>query len=276
MPRWLLAVVMLIPMTAWAADPSPEETALFDGLNVREQVLDGQATSAANTVRQRALMTYRLSRCRELGFAANPESRLDEARAFDLALVALRRSLDEAQALAQELDRVRLDRSALEAALVARALDENANLAGSAADASLESPLVKARLLRPVRGIPVAVPGARRDGSTKIEIRHDSVEFLARLNEPVRAVAAGVVRRVEALAQGGFAVMTAHPGGVTSILTGLRDIAVKPGDIVVAGQALGLTGRNLDGAAVVSVEIWRHRHPLDAGRLLRVRVPPAS
>jgi len=63
---------------------------------------------------------------------------------------------------------------------------------------------------------------------------------------------------------------------MTSILTGLRDVAVKPGDAVSAGQALGLAGRNLDGAAVVSVEIWRNRRPQDAGRLLSIRLAPAS
>jgi len=116
----------------------------------------------------------------------------------------------------------------------------------------------------------------RRDGPTKIEIHHDGVEFLARLDEPVHAVAAGVVKRVEPLAQGGFAVITAHPGGLTSIITGLRDIAVKPGEAVVAGQTLGFTGRNLDGAAVISVEIWHKRRPADTGKLLHARLAPAS
>jgi Membrane-bound metallopeptidase len=272
----LWTAILLIPITAVAADTSSEETSLFDRLGVREQVLDTQTTAAENTTRQRALLAYRLARRRELGFAANPETRLDDARTFDLALVALRRGLDESRTLARELDRVRVERSALEAALIARALGEAASVNNSASGASPESPLSTARLLRPVRGTPVAVPGARRDGPTKIEIRHDSVEILARLNEPVRAVAAGVVKHVEPLAQGGFAVVTSHPSGLTSIMTGLRDIAVKPGDAVLAGQTLGLTGRNLDGAAVISVEIWRNRRPLDAGKLLRIHVTPTS
>jgi septal ring factor EnvC (AmiA/AmiB activator) len=172
------------------------------------------------------------------------------------------------------LDKVRVERGTLEAALVTRALGET-----TGQDSAASSPagrLSSAHLLRPVRGTPVAVPGARRDGTTKIELRHDSVEILARLNEPVHAVADGVVKRVAPLAQGGFAVMTAHPGGLTSILTGLRDVAVQPGDAVLAGQTLGLTGRNLDGAAVISVEIWRHRQPQDAGKLLRIRLAPNS
>ncbi|HEX7505346.1 MAG TPA: M23 family metallopeptidase [Polyangia bacterium] len=264
---------MLIPASALAAEPSSEETALFDRLGVREQVLDTQTTAAQNTTRQRALLAYRLSRRRELDFAANPETRLDEARSFDLALVALRRGLDESRALARELDRVRVDRSTLEAALVTRALNENAGMDRST---SPERSPALARLLRPVRGTPVAVPGTRKDGTTKIEIHHDSLEILARLNEPVHAIAAGVVKRVEPLAQGGFAVMTAHPAGLTSILTGLRDVAIKPGDTVLAGQTLGLTGRNLDGAAVISVAIWRNRRPENAAKLLRVRLAPTS
>ena len=95
--------------------------------------------------------------------------------------------------------------------------------------------------------------------------------MLARLNEPVHSIAAGTVRRVEALPQGGFAVVTAHASGMTSIVTGLRDIAVSPGDKVGAGQTLGLAGRNLDGAAVVSPEIWRERRPQNASRLLRAQ-----
>jgi septal ring factor EnvC (AmiA/AmiB activator) len=270
----LQAVLLLLPIGAMAAEPSADETALFDRLGVREQILDTQTAAAESTTRQRALLAYRLSRRRELGFAANPESRLDDARNFDLALVALRRGLDESRTLGRELDKVRVERSTLEAALVTRALGEVAGQDRADTAAGPEERLSTARLLRPVRGVPVAVPGARRDGTTKIEIRHDSVEILARLNEPVHAVAAGVVKRVEPLAQGGFAVMTAHSGGLTSILTGLRDVAVKPGDAVLAGQTLGLTGRNLDGAAVISVEIWRHRQPQDAGKLLRIRLAP--
>jgi len=273
--RCLQAAFFILPISAVAAEPSADETALFDRLGAREQILDTQAAAAESTTRQRAQLAYRLSQRRELGFAANPENRLDDARTFDLALVALRRGLEESRTLARELDRVRAERSTLEAALVTRALAE----AGQDNAETLASPdrgLAPARLLRPVRGTPVAVPGARRDGTTKIEIRHDSVEILARLNEPVHAIAPGVVKRIEPLAQGGFAVMTAHPGGITSILTGLRDIAVKPGDAVLAGQTLGLTGRNLDGAAVISVEIWRQRQAQDAGKLLHIRLAPSS
>ncbi len=264
MHRWL-ALVLLLPATA-AGETSADEAAMFERLSTREQVLDGQQAAAEATTRQRALLAYRLCRRRELGFAENPESRLDDARAFDLALIALRRSATETATLGRELDRVRIERGTIENAFVARAAGQ------PDAEDDGRGPWSPAkRLLRPVKGEVVAVPGARRDGSAKVELRHDDVALLARLNEPVRAVAAGIVRRVEALPQGGFAVVTAHADGLTSILTGLRDIAVAPGDRVEAGQTLGLAGRNLDGAAVVSVELWRERRPQDAGKLLRAR-----
>ena len=268
MRRAFLVVLGLLPATA-LAETSADEAALFDRLNVREQILDSQKAAAEGSARERSLFAYRLCRRQELGFAPSPETRLDYARAFGMALVALRRSVDEAQTLRHELDRVRTERSAIEAAFVARATGE--------AEADRSEPMDKAtRFVRPARGVIVAVPGSRRDGSSRIELRHDGVEMLARLNEPVRSIAAGTVRKVEALPQGGFAVVTLHAGGLTSIVTGLRDVAVAPAVRVSAGQTLGLAGRNLDGAAVVSVEIWRDRRAQNAARLLHLHLEPAS
>jgi septal ring factor EnvC (AmiA/AmiB activator) len=257
---WFL-LLGLLPATA-VAQTSADEAALFEQLTMREQILDAQRVASAGITRERSLLAYRLCRQRELGFAPSPESRLEDARAFDLALLALRRSAEETRSLARALDRVRIERTAVEAAFVDRVTSQTA----ASAAAGITVPLT-----RPVRGVVVARPGSRKDSSTKVELRHDGVEFLARLNEPVRAVAPGTVRRVEALPQGGFAVVTGHAGGLVSIVTGLRDIAVAVGDKVGAGQTLGLVGRNLDGAAVVTMEIWRDRRPQDAARLLRMQ-----
>jgi murein DD-endopeptidase MepM/ murein hydrolase activator NlpD len=262
-----LTVLWLWPL-ATLAQTSADEADLFDRLNTREQVLDGQRSASEAITRQRSLLAYRLGRRRQLGFAASPEDRLEDARAFNLALLALRRSAAETMTLARELDRVRVERGLIETAFVARATsDERTRTEKNPAAA----PPLLGPLVRPVRGEAVGYPGARRDGPTKVELRHDGVALLARLNEPVRAVAAGAIRRVEALPQGGFAVVTAHAAGWTSIVTGLRDIAVAPGDLVTAGGTLGLAGRNLDGAAVVTVELWHGGRAQDAGRLLRAR-----
>jgi murein DD-endopeptidase MepM/ murein hydrolase activator NlpD len=272
MSRGWLLLLSLLPATA-AAQTGADEAALFDRLTAREQILDAQRSASENVTRQRTLLAYRLCRQRELGFTPNPEARLDDARAFDLALVALRRTSDETRTLARELDRVRTERTAVETAFVARATSQTSPDGKTLEGAAASGP---APFVRPVRGEVVALPGSRRDGSTKVELRHDGVKILARLNEPVRAVAAGTVSRVEALPQGGFAVVTAHASGLVSIVTGLRDIAVAPGEKVGAGQTLGLAGRNLDGAAVVCVELWHDRRPQDTGRLLRLRLGPGA
>ncbi len=259
-------LLALLPATALAAESVAEETQVFEQLGAREQILEMHRETSAAGTRKRALLAYRMARRRELGFASNLEGRLDDARGFDMAVVALRRSADETRAIGRELDRVRADRTTMESALIARVL------AAARKAESGDKPLgVRVMLARPVRGTPVAVPSVRRDGPTKVELRHDSLDLLTRMNDPVRAVAAGVVKRVELLPQGGFAVLTTHDGGWISIVTGMRDVLVAPGAQVQSGQTLGLAGRNLDGAAVVSVEIWRDRRAEDAAKLLRAR-----
>ena len=100
MRRAFLVVLGLLPATA-LAETSADEAALFDRLNVREQILDSQKAAAEGSARERSLFAYRLCRRQELGFAPSPETRLDYARAFGMALVALRRSVDEAQPAAE-------------------------------------------------------------------------------------------------------------------------------------------------------------------------------
>jgi murein DD-endopeptidase MepM/ murein hydrolase activator NlpD len=262
---WLF--LLCVPAVAAAAETVDQETSIFDQLGAREQILDMQGKTAEAGTRKRALFAYRMARRRELGFAVEPENRLSDASAFDMAIVALRRSADETRALAQELDRVRTDRSTMESALLARAF-----AAAQKAEAGADGRATHTPLVRPLRGATLAIPGVRRDGPTKVELRHDSVDLLARMNDPVRAIAAGVVERVELLPQGGFAVVISHADGLVSIVSGLRDVVVAAKAPVEAGQSLGLAGRNLDGAAVVSVELWRNRRPQDAAKLLHIRL----
>jgi septal ring factor EnvC (AmiA/AmiB activator) len=77
-----------------------------------------------------------------------------------------------------------------------------------------------------------------------------------------------VIRRVETLPQGGYAVVTQHPSKWVSVLSGLRDVVVVSGEPVEPGQALGLAGRNLDGAAVVSLELRHNRESVDPREVL--------
>jgi murein hydrolase activator len=243
----LLLVSLLAPM-AWA-DTSDDWQVLEQRLSTRQQVLQGQKDQAEQRLRSQALAAYRLQRRRELGFFTTPESRLQDAQASDLAIASLQRRHIEERTLASELERVQID---------LRKIGKIRTPQDSTAPEDI-SP----KFARPVRGVVVGEPGLRHETPTSTEIRRDGMELLARLNEPVRAVGSGAVRIVEPLPQGGYAVVTQHPGGWISIVTGLRDVSVRPGEPVAQGQSIGLAGRNLDGAAVISLELWCHQKPVD-------------
>ncbi len=256
MRRLTICLFFLVPGSSAWAEPVDEGAGLAQRLATREEVLGGQKDRAEAKLREQALLSYRLTRRRELGFTGNPKSRLDDAEAADLAIASLGKGFAETRILAGELERVRVERVALDRARSQRA------------DASADTGESLRRFARPVRGAMVGVPGIRRDSATGTELRRDGIELLARLDEPVRAVAAGVIRRVETLPQGGYAVVTQHPSKWVSVLSGLRDVVVVSGEPVEPGQALGLAGRNLDGAAVVSLELRHNRESVDPREVL--------
>ncbi|HJX66945.1 MAG TPA: M23 family metallopeptidase [Polyangia bacterium] len=249
--RLLVWLLLLVPAQAARAEPFDEGARLAQRLATRQEVLEGQKDGAEARVHEQALLAYRLTRRRALGFMSSPESRREDAEASDLALTSLGKSFFETRTLVDELAHVRAERVALDRAR------------GQRVDALADAGESLRRFARPVRGAMVGVPGIRRDGPTGTKLCRDGIELLARLNEPVRAVAAGVIRRVENLPQGGYAVVTQHPARWVSVLSGLRGVVVAPGEPVEPGQVLGLAGRNLDGAAVISFELWRNRQSVD-------------
>lgn len=248
-------LVLLLAPLAWADSPDDDWTVIEQRLTTRKQVLQVQKEQAQLKAQEQALAAYRLQRRRELGFFANPDSRVQDAQASDLAMATLQRRHDENRSLSSELERVQADLRKLQQAREAQR-DATALQDGGM------------RFVRPVKGVVVGEPGVRHEPPTSTEIRRDGMEFLARLNEPVRAAGAGVVRLVESLPQGGYAVVTQHPLGWVSIVSGLREVSVRPGEPVAQGQSVGFAGRNLDGAAVISLELWRNRKPIEPrGRL---------
>jgi hypothetical protein len=100
---WLLLLV-LAPVAR--AEPVDENARLAQRLATRQDVLEGQKDGAEAQVREQALLAYRLTLRRELGFVSNPESRLEGAEAADLALASLGKGLAETRILAGEIDRV--------------------------------------------------------------------------------------------------------------------------------------------------------------------------
>ncbi len=248
-----LLLLVWVPALAWAA-PDAEGQALLDRAEAREKALGEQKARAETVARQQALTSYRLARRQQLGYLGSPAERLKQTLATDAAILALDHAAGDARALDAELNRVRCDHSALVAAV-------NAARPGS-------SP-VGTHFARPTRGTMVGMPGTRHDADTNTDLRVEGVEVLVRLNETVRAPAEGIVRRVEALPQGGYAVVTSHPDGWSSILSGMRDVEISAGEAVQAGQTLGKAGRNVDGAAVITVELWHRRRPVDPRTVMR-------
>ena len=72
---------------------------------------------------------------------------------------------------------------------------------------------------------------------------HDGLDLAAPLDTPVRAIAAGRVTIAGRVADGAVVVQIEHAGGVTSLYGHLQPgLAVRVGDDVVAGQAIGSVG----------------------------------
>jgi len=253
----LAALSYLLHQPAFAADEANQAdraaVAVSRRLAEREEELAQNARNSNHIARLQAHAAYRLARRRQLGFAAPIEKRIDNARAVDLAVMALGRSLSEAHAFEAEAARLPAERQALDKAL--------------ALSASGPAPAAPSTFVRPCRGTVVAEPGMRRDSGTRIEARQEGVHILARMNDIVRAPGPGVIHRVEPLPQGGFGLVVEHTDGWTSVLAGLREISVAAGDPVDKGDRLGLVGRNLDGAPVVAFELWKGRRPVDPRRL---------
>ncbi len=267
-----------VPGRAFAGPPLPEGAAatpaaqatwsdfhhgLLDRLAARETAIADQQRVASASARRRARALYRLSRVAEMGFAAEPAHRLERSRASRAALPLFVRDAAEARALGAELERVRAERAALAAnARVLADLDAGSSSTPSASAAQPHW------LVLPVNGPVIGRFGMAREPITGVRQRRTGVQLLARGGEAIRAAGAGTVRRVERIPAGGHAVVVSHarPGASprwTTIVTGLRDVAVQPGQPVNAGDVLGAAGRTVDGAAVVGFELWRGRVPLD-------------
>lgn len=249
----------------------------------RESFLSSRAASTEQRARAQALAAYRLARRRGADFLGDPGRRVATARALDAALMVLRRSASETAGWRRELSHAQAERQALQKGgrpgphpaagdadpgmvLTPMSLEVLATLGPGAG--VIFAPLMAVGVAWPTRGTLVSGPGIRRDPATGTDSISESVEILGRMNEPVRAVAGGRVRRVEALPQGGYAVVTEHPDERISILSGLRQVDVAEGAEVTAGQPLGLVGRDLDGAPVLVFELWQDGAPVDPRPLL--------
>jgi murein DD-endopeptidase MepM/ murein hydrolase activator NlpD len=245
----------------------------------RETEVLANGRRAAETARalEAALVVFRRSAWetaalrKEVGHATRERAALEKALAPGAALGRPNDSQDrETVAVVGESGRVdgpgeQPTAAAVTADVTATTTTATTSSTGGAAREAVVAtpPLGPLALPWPVRGTIVSGPGQRRDPATGTESLAAGIEILSRMNEPAVAVAAGKVTIVEALPQGGHAIVITHPEGRTSLTTGLRITSVRPGDDVTAGQNIGFVGRDLDGAPVVTFELWQAGTPLD-------------
>jgi murein DD-endopeptidase MepM/ murein hydrolase activator NlpD len=239
----------------------------------REELTLARTTATVARARAQALIAYRLARRRSAEFLGDPARRAETARALDAALLMLKRSAFESSALERELVLARAERSALETGSGSGSATGSGVAAGpptatepaeptaeapeQLVDWEFPMPMAVPTLAWPARGTLVSGPGRRRDPATGTEAVSEAVEILSRMNEPVRAVAGGKVHRIAALPQGGYAVVVIHGEERISILSGLRRVDVAAGAELAAGDPIGLVGRDLDGAPVLTFELWQ-------------------
>jgi murein DD-endopeptidase MepM/ murein hydrolase activator NlpD len=229
-------------------------------LQARETALEKQTVQARETARRRGRTLYRLL-LHEAAERRNPAPGQPSAaptapqapggRAIALGVAVLTRDLDEAAALQDELARVREERRSAVAA---------ANL--TVIEPANAAPAGPARLRAPVVG-PIAVPwGVTRDEATGAWLFRTAAGYATLPGSPVGAPADGRVVRVADDGAGGRALVLVHPGGLTTVLSGLAAVAVVPREVVRAGTVVGTAG------ATVRLEVSRGRTPIDPASLL--------
>ena len=104
-------------------------------------------------------------------------------------------------------------------------------------------PVAGARITQGFGPTSLALEPARCYRGTCYPHFHDGLDLAAPLGTEVRAIASGRVTLAGRVADGAVVVLIEHAGGVTSLYGHLQPgLAVRAGDDVVAGQAIGSVG----------------------------------
>jgi murein DD-endopeptidase MepM/ murein hydrolase activator NlpD len=264
-----------VDSSAWpSASPSASgsRAGAAETLAAREAILGDQAAMARITARWRARELYRVLRSGDRVALSDA----DRARVMAAGARALAREQHEERLLLAERDQARAEQARL------RSPDAGGwpavEIAGRLAAPQTPAGTRRApRFVAPVRGALRSRFGSARDPATGAWFSRAGVRIQARAGEPVRAAAAGVVRRVVAASALGPALVIDHGGGWMSVLANLELIAapnpdgdgartLAPGARVAAGQVVGRVG---DAPGGVICELWRGQTPVDPAAHIR-------
>ena len=245
-----------------------QRTAALRGQLARSRELRRQATLAAAGLREEtaALGTRRqqLAALEARQRLASRDATGSAAREAERAL-ALGEQARDLNSLVGELDRagaLRRRLAALPGPVLRPARPEDARLAAAPVPvtAASSAPPPSPYLL-PVAGRTVSGFGVAGDGGTS-----RGITLAPRPGAQVVAPAAGRVAFAGPYRGYGGIVIIEHPGGWTSLVTGLGRIDVRVGDTLAAGGPLGVAGQ---GQPTITLELRRDNEPVNPLQFLR-------
>jgi septal ring factor EnvC (AmiA/AmiB activator) len=174
----------------------------------------------------------------------------------------LRREMEDTRKAIAQLDKLidEIVREELERA--ARSRSASAALSGSFEEN-------RKKLAWPVNGFVSMGFGRQPHPALKrVEIDNQGINIQTEQGEKVRAVFNGEVRQVAFIATLGNTVIINH-GEYYTVYAGLREVYVKPGQQVVAGQELGVVQSNAEGISELRFQIRKNTAALDPMQWLK-------
>ncbi|HLY42890.1 MAG TPA: M23 family metallopeptidase [Terracidiphilus sp.] len=139
--------------------------------------------------------------------------------------------------------------------------------------ASATEPLWRGSFRAPVHATPTDSFGTRRVFNGKLDSVHTGMDFRAHMGTVVRASNSGVVVLAQPLYYEGNCVVIDHGEGLFTLSMHFSRIDVHPGEHVVAGQKLGLSGATgrVTGPHLHWAVRWQGAY-VDPAKLLRLNL----
>lgn len=119
------------------------------------------------------------------------------------------------------------------------------------------------RLTPPVPGEIIKDYGWVRLNDSKEPFFHAGINLACINGRPVRASQSGVVHDIKQETHGTWRVCLTHEGGWRTVYGNCSEVTVKPGQQVIAGQELGLSGNSPEEGASVHWEVWQGIQPVN-------------
>jgi len=108
-------------------------------------------------------------------------------------------------------------------------------------------------------GVIVEAFGKNKDKDLKVVTFNNGVDISVPIGSSVYAVAGGKVTQIAFLPTFGNIVLIRHTNSYITVYANLSDINVTSGELVRAGQSIGVSGKAPEGGSIVHFEVWKGR-----------------